>query len=148
MTEYDLIETYGWNNFYGSAIHHWWPSSMEDTGHESLNDSYGIGTKSQYYTPDKDESSLNDNYHIYTFLWENDRIIFAMDGVKYYEYILVDYYKERMPNYIIIGQGVGNRDYGAKYDPDIHGNYFETLVDYVRIYQKEDMGSVLKYAKR
>ncbi len=148
MTEYDLIETYGKQDFYGSAIHHWWTAtSVKDTGHVSLSDDYGIGTKSQYYTPAEDEVSLNDNYHIYTFLWENDRLIFAFDGVKYYEYENYDYYYDRMANYIILGQGVGNRDYGVEYDPTVHGEYFETLVDYVRIYQQENMGSILKYSK-
>jgi hypothetical protein len=147
MTEYDLLENYGNMNYYASAIHHWWGSnSIKDTGHVSLADSYGIGTKSHYYEPDADETSQYDNYHIFTFLWENDRLIFAYDGIKYYEYINFEYYKDRMANYIIMGMGMGNRDYGLKYDVEKHGDYYETLLDYVRVYQVENIGSRMIWA--
>ena len=147
MTEYDLLENYGRPDYYASAIHHWWSgTSVKDSAHVSLADSYGFGTKAQTYVLEEGETDLYRDYHIFTFLCENDRLIFAFDGVKYYEYINFDYYKDRMPNYIILGQGMGNRDYGVKYDITKHGDYYETLIDYVRIYQQKNMGSVLKYA--
>ena len=147
MTEYDLLENYGRQDYYASAIHHWWSgTSIKDSAHVSLADSYGFGTKSHTYVCEEGETDMYGDYHIFTFLWENDRLIFAFDGVKYYEYINFDYYKDRMPNYIILSAGMGNRDYGVKYDPEKHGDYYETLIDYVRIYQQKDMGSVLKYA--
>ena len=149
MTEYDLIENYGRMNYYATAIHNWWGSnSIKDTGHISIPDSYGIGESANYYVPDDDETSMYDNYHILTFLWENDRLVFALDGIKYYEYVNYEYYKERMANYIILSQGMGNRDYGVKYEIDKHNDYYETLIDYVRIYQNEAMGSRIVKAQK
>ncbi len=148
MTEYDLLENYGSLNNYDSAVHHWWTAtSMRDPAHVSLPDTpYGTGVKNQEYTPDADETSLYDDYHIYTFLWENTGITFAFDGVKYYDLHVRDTHLERVANYIIIGTGMCNRDYGAKYDPTIHSDYYETLIDYVRIYQNEGMGSRMVWA--
>lgn len=150
MTEYDLLENYGSLNNYDSAVHHWWTStSPRDPAHVSLPDQpYGTGVKNQSYTPDADETSLYDDYHIYTFLWENTGITFAFDGVKYYDLHVRDTHLERVANYIIIGTGMCNRDYGATYNPEIHDDYYETLIDYVRIYQNEGMGSRMVWANK
>jgi hypothetical protein len=78
---------------------------------------------------------------IFTFLWENTGITFAFDGVKYYDLFVTEDHLERVANYVIIGTGMANRDYGSKYDPEIHSDYYETLIDYIRIYQVENMGS-------
>lgn len=148
MTEYDLLENYGIVNNYASAIHHWWnATSVRDKAHVSLDDSYGIGTKDQDYTPDKDEVNIYDNYHIFSFVWGDDGLKFAFDGVKYYEMPVYDTYFERMANYIIIGTGMANRDYGSSYDPKVDSDYYELLIDYVRIYQMENMGSRMMWAK-
>ncbi len=150
MTEYDLLENYGKVNNYDSAVHHWWGgTSSRDPAHVSLPDEpYGTGKKDQSYVPDEDEVSIFDSYHIYTFLWENTGITFAFDGVKYYELHVRDTHFERVANYIIIGVGMANRDYGSPYDPEIHKDYYETLVDYVRIYQKESIGSRMVWANK
>jgi len=148
MTEYDLVENYGRVNYYASAVHHWWgATSVRDPAHVSLPDQpYGSGTKSQTYIPEEDEINIYDDYHIFTFLWENTGITFAFDGVKYYDLFVTDAHLERVANYIIIGCGMANRDYGSKYDPEIHNDYYETLVDYIRIYQVESMGSRMVWA--
>ncbi len=148
MTEYDLLENYGRVNNYDSAIHHWWgASSSRDPAHVSLPDQpHGLGTKNQEYVPEVDETNIYDEYHIFTFLWEDTGITFAFDGVKYYDFFVNETYFERMANYIIIGCGMANRDYGSPYNPEIHEDYYETLIDYIRIYQVENMGSVMKWA--
>ena len=43
---------------------------------------------------------------------------------------------------------MGNRDYGVKYEIDKHNDYYETLIDYVRIYQNEAMGSRIVNAQK
>ena len=51
-----------------------------------------------------------------------------------------------MPNYINLGQGMGGKNYGKVYDKNEHSDYYETLLDYVRIYQMESMGSRMVWA--
>ena len=149
MTEYDLIENFGIENYYASNIHYWWSAtSTKDKGHTSLDGVAGAGNKNQTYVPDADETSMYDNYHIITFLWNNDNIVFALDGVKFFEFKNTSQYYDRMANYIILGQGIASKNYGVKYDSAIHDDYFETLIDYVRIYQIEDMGSRMIWANR
>ncbi len=143
MTEYDLLENVGKVNNCETTIHHWWSAtSVRDSGH-------GVAGHQKYtYTPYNDEIDIFDDYHIYTFLWENDGITFAFDGVKYFDFPVDDTYLERVANYIIIGAGMANRDYGSKYDINIHKDYYETLVDYVRIYQVENMGSRIVWSNK
>ncbi len=149
MTEYDLIETYGRNNYFGTNVHHWWSAAnSNDSAHISLGAAYSPEGENQTYVPDSDETDISDNYHIFTFLWTNDTLEFAFDGVKYCEYPRYYEYYDRMPNYIIIGMGMGNRDYGSAYDIEKHSDYYESYLDYVRIYQIENMGSFVRYANK
>ncbi len=148
MTEYDLIENYGRTNYYASAIHHWsnnlTTNNLDHFGPPAEN---YTGNMEQVYKPDFDESSIYDNYHIYTFLWEEDKIVFAFDGVKYAEYEVVDWYRENMANCIILSSGLGDACYGAVFEPNRHTDYYETLIDYIKIYQVEDMGSTMIWLK-
>ena len=146
MTEYDLNENYGFYNHVESCIHHW--SNNHTTGkqeHFGPNSADYTGSLLNNYKPDIDENSLYEDYHIYTFVWEEDKIIFAFDGVKYCEYSIPDWYKENACNNLILSCGMGSRSYGADYDPEKHADYLESYIDYVRIYQVEDMGSKLYY---
>ena len=146
MTEYDLNENYGRTNHVESCIHHW--ARNHTTGKlEHFGPDYAdyTGDLKYSYVPDIDESSIYDGYHIYTFLWEEDKIIFAFDGVKYCEYDIPDWYRESAANNIIISCGMGTRVYGANYDPERHDDYLESHIDYVKIYQVEDMGSKLYF---
>lgn len=147
MTEYDLIENFGIHNYYAANIHYWWSSTgNNDRGHSSLDGVADAVAKNQYYVPDDDEEDMYSDYHILTFLWENDKIVFALDGVKFYEFYNNSTYYDRMPNYINLGQGMGGKNYGKSYDKNIHKDYYETLLDYVRIYQMESMGSRMVWA--
>ena len=143
FTEYDLLENIGKANNCETTLHHWWgATSVRDPGHAVA------GHQKYIYTPDTDEINIFDDYHIYTFLWENDGISFAFDGVKYYDFPVDDNHLERIANYVIIGAGMANRDYGSKYDINTHKDYYETLVDYVRIYQVENMGSRMVWSNK
>ncbi|MEE0947052.1 MAG: InlB B-repeat-containing protein [Acutalibacteraceae bacterium] len=149
MTEYDLLENFGIYNFYAANIHYWWSSTgIRDGGHSSLDGVSAADDRNDYYVPDSDENDMYDNYHIYTFLWNDDNIVFALDGKKFYTFNNDTTYYDRMPNYIILAAGLGGKFYGANYDPEIHKSYYENLIDYVRVYQIENMGSQMIWAKR
>ncbi len=143
MTEYDLIETYGRKNYFASCIHYWWtPRVAGATGHISPTGmDLTIGNDEQSYKPDADEEDLYSDWHIYSFIWTQDGVKFAFDGVVYNEYISPDWYKERMTNNIIVGVGMGSPTYGTVYDPGKYEDYYETVIDYISLYQIEDMGS-------
>lgn len=146
MTEYDLLENFAQNNRVASNVHYWWSAAKGILGHSSLDGVSAADARHFNYVPDSDETSIYDDYHVYTMFWENDGVSFAFDGVKYYRYQNDSTYFERMANYLIMGGGIAEPTYGVAYDPDVHGDYYETLTDWVRLYQVTDDGSVLRFA--
>jgi beta-glucanase (GH16 family) len=146
MTEYDLNENYGRSNYVESCIHHW--SNNQITGkqeHFGPDSADYTGSLINSYKPDYDENGIYEDYHIYTFLWEEDKIVFAFDGVKYCEYDIPDWYRENAASNIILSCGMGTNGYGTVYDPVRHEDYLESYIDYVKIYKVEDMGSKLYF---
>ena len=145
-TEIDLIENFGENNYFVPNIHYWWDKfNSEDTGHSSL-DSSSYNNRKYNYTPDADETSLYDDYHTFTYLWTKDGAVFAFDGIKYFEYKDLPHNQNVTTDYLIISQclcavGMGEDAWEKATDEQRAVDYYETLLDYVRIYQIEDMGS-------
>lgn len=146
MTEFDLNENYGRTNHVESCIHHWANNHITGTQEHFRPDPADYtGSLTNIYKPDSSENSIYDDYHIYTFLWEEDKIVFAFDGVKYFEYDIPDWYRENAANNLILSCGMGTKGYGTVYDPANHSDYLESYIDYVKIYQVEDMGSKLYF---
>ncbi len=144
FTEYDMLENFGNRNSYGSNLHYWWQANRE--GEETHIDlvTQKLMTKHRLdYYPIEGENYMTDDYHIFTLVWTDEGVKFAFDGVSYCTYTSPDWYKEAMPNYIIISSGIGDASYGPKYDVENDPEYQESLIDYVRLYQIKDMGAFI-----
>lgn len=144
FTEYDMLEDFGNRSSYSSNIHYWWNENREgDERHIDLANKKLLNKHRVDYYPAEGETDMTDNYHIFTLVWTDTGIKFAFDGVSYCTYTSPDWYKEAMPNYIIIAPSIGDASYGPKYDVENDPEYQESFVDYVRLYQIKDMGSFI-----
>lgn len=144
FTEYDMLENFGNNKSYGSNLHYWWVQNRNDDIHHIDLATKKLLTKHRVdYYPIEGETDMTDEYHIFTLIWTDKGVKFAFDGVSYCTYTSPDWYKEAMPNYIIISAGLGDASYGPKFDAENHDEYYETFIDYVRLYQVKDMGAFI-----
>jgi|GEM_PF-5694693 len=152
-TEIDILENFGNLNHYVPNVHYWWTAvGSKDTGHSSL-DSDKYSGRGQTYVPDSDETSLYDDYHIFTYLWTGEKATFAFDGVKFFEYNNSDISTfNGTTSFLIISQcmcavGMGNDNWNKATDAQRAVDYYETKLDYVRIYQQSGLGSEMNWAK-
>jgi beta-glucanase (GH16 family) len=98
------------------------------------------------------DTALANEYHRYGLLWTEDKLEFYLDGVLYCTYIIPDDMKDSFDAYVIL---IFTLNY---YTPEFAeakgvdaGTYFENHsgedlrmeIDYVRIYQSTDNGSIL-----
>lgn len=149
-TEIDLIENFGVNNYFVPNIHYWWTAfNGSDPGHSSLDS--GDYNRKYNYTPDADETSLYDDYHTFTYLWTEEGAVFAFDGIKYFEYTDLPYNQNVTTDILIISQCIcavdmGDKSWTEATDAQRAVDYYETALDYVRIYQIPSMGSEMNYA--
>ena len=88
-------------------------------------------------------STTNGNYHTFGFEWTDDLLTWYVDGQKVFSYAKLKNNANALsrgqwpfdaPFYIILNQSVGNGGYAA--NPDT-GHTYETLFDWVRVYQKD-----------
>lgn len=85
-----------------------------------------------------------DEYHVYTLDWQPELLTWYVDGAKVFSYAkststsLLDQgqWPFTKPFYPILNQSVGNGSWAQPCDVDFN---YETLFDYVRIYQTKDM---------
>ncbi|MBO7217997.1 MAG: family 16 glycosylhydrolase [Clostridia bacterium] len=147
MTEYDIVETFGYTTKFASNLHRWWNlnDGSGDSGHTSL-DLPEFSDDKRFVFNDIIDKGLDENFHTYTMDWDSERIRFAVDGKVYFEYNLDEYDNpdaRMLPVYLIISCRMGQNDYGnlVKDYPDV--TYAELKVDYVRLYQKGDNDSLL-----
>ena len=150
-TEIDLMENFGNLNKFVPNVHYWWGAGNAlDDGHSSL-DSSQYGSRIQTYVPDSDETSIYDDYHTFTYLWTPEKEVFAFDGIKFFEFSS-EHNQNVTTDYLIISQcmcavGMGDGAWNNATDAQRAVDYYETYLDYVRIYQREDLGSELNWAK-
>lgn len=155
MTEIDILENYGSDSSYGSAIHRWW-SQHDKSGGATGSGHNGIGGIAMYTGKSKNNHTLKysevyggdltKDYHVFSFYWDDTCYKFAFDGKKYFDYQFEDNNSVSvhcLMNYFIMRCRMGLATYGATYKPEEHPLTSELLVDYVRIYQSEDMGAQL-----
>ncbi len=156
-TEIDLLENFGDLNKYVANVHYWWTKSNQlDARHSSLDGSDEKGNslypdRGQIYAPDSDETNIYDDYHTFTYLWTPEKEIFAFDGIKFFEFSS-PHNQNVTTDFLIISQcmcavGMGERAWNGATDEQRAVDYYETYLDYIRIYQREDFGSELNWAK-
>ena len=154
MTEIDILENYGRDTHYGSAIHRWW-TQHDKSGGFSGHGHNGIGGIAMYQTKKNNNNlyysddyggDLTEDYHVFSLYWDDTCYKFAFDGKKYFDYQFEDNNSVSvhcLMNYFIMRCRMGCATYGVTYKPDEHPVLSELLVDYVRIYQSEEMGAQL-----
>ena len=144
FTEYDMLENFGNRSSYSSNIHYWWDKNRKgDEQHIDLATAKLITKHRVDYYPAAGETDMTDDYHIFTLIWTDTGVKFAFDGISYCTYNSPSWYKEAMPNYIIVSSAIGAASYGPKYDVENDPEYQEAFVDYVRLYQIKDMGAFI-----
>ena len=158
LAEIDIFETLTLTDRATSNIHKWLTVDSV-LSHSQYNS--GTGNKIQQYIFDSE--NLCDEFHIYGFEWTETEIKMYIDRELYATYdITTDYEKNgnvvgdmasfHDPSHIIIGMKpqlaeLGAYDYygdGSGYTTD--DTVFETpySIDWIRLYQKDDTGMLLK----
>ena len=154
MTEMDIFEDYGQLNYFTSTLHKWWSQVAADgtyvgSAHSSISgiakyNQDGNNTK-QVYNTYRYGDRLGDDYHTMSCYWDGTKIKFAIDGKSY---LTVDYIDGKsassycLMDYLIMSCRMSQASYcSISYKNGEHDNYIEALVDYVRIYQREDQNS-------
>ena len=141
LTEFDLLENFGYNTSFASNIHLW-----SDMWHKSL-DTSEYKTKKKYTLSEhnKFDKNLTDEFHTYTMEWTDRVVNFAVDGRVYFSYDLDDdLYADarRLPSYLVLSCSGGSGNYGVAFTEE-KDEYAELILDYVRIYQRYDIDSLL-----
>ncbi len=141
--EYDICENNGSENRYAIAVHEWWDSPTPTRGHYSYNtNEFGADTILRQENYDMTD------YHIYSFLWTNEGLVFAFDGKKVTTLDDDKGVMYRTPNYLNMTTKLADSSYPLvyKYDTMDEYGYYENIFDYVKLYQVEDMGSRILFA--
>ncbi|MBE6739884.1 MAG: hypothetical protein E7565_06155 [Ruminococcaceae bacterium] len=155
MTEIDILENYSKPDWYGSTVHWWWGAVNSDgtkgsgSGHAGLggNSIYKDGTDNSMhliYDKEKYGGTLPDDYHMYSFYWDDKCIKFAFDGKVFMNYQYTNHESVSvhcLMNYFISSCAMGSPNYGYTYNKDLYGDYYEHSMDYVRIYQTDAVNS-------
>ncbi len=148
MTEIDILENFSSETSYAANVHRWWTivdAEGNNTGsaHNSMdgNALYGgnsDNSKKFTYNTEKYGDNMVDDFHMYSFYWDEERMMFAFDGKVFCDYKYTDNLSVSvhcLMNYFITSNGMGSASYGATYNKDSDGDYYEHKIDYIRIYQ-------------
>jgi len=158
LAEVDMIETLTFADRNTPNIHKWY-NNGETLLHTQYNSGTG-NTRQQYMF---DSENLCDEFHIYGFEWTETEIKMYIDRELYATYdITADFEKSgdvvgsieafKDPAHVIIGMAPQFEELGA-YDYHGDGSGFATddtvfdtpySIDWVRLYQKDDAGMLLK----
>lgn len=143
MTEYDILENFGKPDSFAANLHRWWDKDT-DFGHTAL-DVATYREKKKYTLSDSVDKALSDSFHVYSMEWTDREIKFAVDGKPFFTYSLDDDQNvdiRRIPAYFLMSCHMGAADYGVSISLD-DPKHQEALVDYVRLYQRNDIDSQL-----
>ncbi len=143
MTEYDILENFGSETEFAANIHKW----ADNNYHTSLDGAEFGKDKAVEFKDELDsDMTLSNSFHTYSMLWDDRSVKFALDGKVFFEYDIderdaVDIH--RFATYLIIANSMGNTGYGINATDD-GPTYTELKVDYVRLYQRDDIASELQ----
>ncbi len=152
-TEVDIIENFGSSTSFNANVHRWWTDTNlnnglgTQSGHDSLDGSKYSGkaenNKKKTYDTERYEGDLSTDYHYYNFYWTDEFMKFAFDGKTFLDYQFDNDNKGVGPyclmTYFVTECQMGDASYGATYDPGVHGDYYEHIIDYIRIYQSDSV---------
>ena len=144
MTEVDLLETMGSQNWYASNVHRW----GNDGVHNSMDGvaKYNVkgNNKGVNIDIERENGDMTENFHTYSMYWDDECMKFAFDGKVYVTY---DYKQEEsvsvhcLLNYINLHFRMGDASYGRTWKKDEHPEYVEAYVDNIKVYQTAEINS-------
>lgn len=156
MTEIDILENFGHSDRFAANVHRWWTNynidgSTSGSSHKSMD---GAGKYSETsgnskiftYNSEKYGDMMTDDFHMISFYWDDVCMKFAFDGKVFCDYQYsenVSTAAHALMNYFISGVGMGSPSYGLTYDKNTSKTYYETMIDYIRIYQTDSINSQL-----
>lgn len=140
----------GWP--YAGEIDIWEQIDNENVSYHTIHSRWANGTgdgslcQGQSNNPQKSGSVSNvttGNYHTFTLQWDDNLLTWYVDGVKAFSYakstnasnLSLGQWPFDKPFYLILNQSVGNGSWAANCDT---GHTYETLFDWVRVYQTKD----------
>lgn len=135
----------GWPN--AGEIDIWEQINREHYAHHTIhtNWTYNLGKKNDPKSSSNEWANM-DEWHVYALEWDKSQLRWYLDGVQVFSYskkaadadaLSKGQWPFDKPFYIILNQSVGNGSWAA--NPD-EGFIYETLFDYVRVYQIEKSG--------
>ncbi len=127
--EIDVFEVFGSKTTLSANVHKWPSSAMQAEGrvHTALD---GVVNNRSYVM---EKGALSDDYHLYSFEWDENQMIFRFDGKTYYTHTMDDELKKEL--YVIISMLVGAKEVDPPTSATVFPVYY--MVDWVRLYQKE-----------
>ena len=157
FTEIDFFENYSRPFEYGSTIHWWWKQYNYDGSPKNGNGHAGLMGNSLYkrggnnstwfvYDQEKYGDLLPDEFHMYSFYWDDKSIKFACDGKIFMRYEYTNHNStsvHALMSYFVSSCAMGDASYGNTYDKDTNAEYYEHKIDYVRVYQTDAINSQL-----
>ena len=137
-----FLENFGKPDSFATNLHRWW-STDDYWGHTSF-DTPKYKDQKRYTFTDSTDKALSDSYHIYSMEWTDAMVSFAFDGKPFFTYSLDDDENvdiRRQPVYFLMNCLMGETGGTAVSlnDP----KHQEAYVDYVRLYQRNDIDSQL-----
>ena len=151
--EVDLIENFGSSTAFSANVHRWWTDTnlnnglATQSGHDSLDGSKYAGNaannKKYKYDTERYEGDLSTDYHYYNMYWTDEFMKFAFDGKTFLDFQFDNDNNSAaaycLLSYFITECQMGDSSYGATYVPSEHGDYYEHIIDYVRVYQSDSV---------
>jgi len=154
MTEIDMLENFGSNTAFHSNVHRWWSSKNIEgatvgSDHNALDGSSkysgnSLNNKKKVYDTERYGDDLSKDFHLYGCYWDDSCMKFYFDGKVYLDYQFDENQSVSvhcLMNYFNTESHIGSAAYGVTYDPDEHKDYYETEIDYIRIYQSDRFNS-------
>lgn len=158
MTEVDLLENYGNEARFETAVHRWFEDFASD-GITSTSGHISAATTAKYHTNDNNTvvsydterygGTMHDEYNYFTLHWTDEFMNFAFNGKRYLSFTYDDEQSVSVHcllNYINLHFRMGDASYGRKWDPEKHPEYSEVEIDYLRVYQTDAINSQMVYS--
>ena len=141
MTEYDILENFGYSDNFACNIHNWAGNNY----HTSLdNAKYKDEKKFEFNDALAPDEDLSSDFHVYTMAWDDKEIKFAVDGKVFFTYSLAENENSdihSLPVYFITSCGWGSANYGLAVKKD-DPSHCSMSIDYIRLYQRKDIGKL------
>lgn len=138
--EIDLLEDFGCSKSFAANVHRWWKNDDGTGGHTSLDG--GEFARLKKYTVPEDKPPLSCDYHVYSFQWTPEIMNFCIDGKVFFSYDIKNDIDGKgtapfhTPMITLLSATLGATTYGKKWT-ESDRDYYELLIDYVRLYQRD-----------